>query len=379
MTTCAIIVSAGRGHRFGAGLPKQYCDLAGQPVVRRTLRQFISHPMIDHVIGVVHPDDVALFEGAADGFDDISHTPGGAERQDSVRNGLQAAAAFAPDKVLIHDAARPLVSHRIISDILAALDQYPGAVPAVAVADTLKRGDGKTVHATVDRTGLFRVQTPQGFRFDEIFAAHQLVAGQALTDDAAVAETNGLAVAIVAGDENNLKITTQEDMVRATELLSKNEFRTGLGFDVHRFEPGDAVRLCGIDIPFDRKLAGHSDADVALHAATDAILGAIGGGDIGAHFPPTEPQWRGADSEVFLKKAADMVRDEGGVIVNLDITIICEAPKIGPHRDAMRARVAGILAVAEGQVNVKATTTERLGFTGRGEGIAAQAIATVRF
>lgn len=379
MTTCAIIVSAGRGHRFGAGLPKQYCDLAGQPVVRRTLRQFISHPMIDHVIGVVHPDDVALFESAADGFDDISHTPGGAERQDSVRNGLQAAAAFAPDKVLIHDAARPLVSHRIISDILAALDQNPGAVPAVAVADTLKRGDGKTVHATVDRTGLFRVQTPQGFRFDEIFSAHQLVAGQALTDDAAVAETNGLAVAIVAGDENNLKITTQEDMVRATELLSKNEFRTGLGFDVHRFEPGDAVRLCGIDIPFDRKLAGHSDADVALHAATDAILGAIGGGDIGAHFPPTEPQWRGADSEVFLKKAADMVRDEGGVIVNLDITIICEAPKIGPHRDAMRARVAGILAVAEGQVNVKATTTERLGFTGRGEGIAAQAIATVRF
>ena len=384
MANCtAIIVGAGRGHRFGGPLPKQYRTLGGEPVLRHALRAFADHPAVTQVIGVIHPDDREMFEAAAQGLGIAGHTAGGAERQDSVRNGLEFAAGLAPggtpDLVLIHDAARPFVSARLISDVIAALETAPGAVPALAVADTLKRGADDRVAETVDRTGLYRVQTPQGFRFAEILAAHGKAKGQNLTDDAAVAEAAGLAVALVAGDADNFKITTEGDLMRAEDMMSGGETRTGFGFDVHQFEAGDAVRLCGVDVPFDRKLKGHSDADVGLHALTDAILGAIGQGDIGQHFPPTDPQWRGAESHIFLAHAAALVRDRGAVIVNVDVTIICEAPKVGPHRAAMAVRVAEILGIDGGRVNVKATTTERLGFTGRGEGIAAQAVATVRY
>ena len=382
MANCtAIIVGAGRGHRFGGPMPKQYRLLAGVPVVRHALRAFTEHPDVSTVIAVIHPDDQALFEAAAEGLKIAGHTPGGAERQDSVRNGLAFAANLAdtpPETVLVHDAARPFVSARLITDMITALEKTPAAVPALAVADTLKRGADGVVTGTVDRSGLYRVQTPQGFRFADILAAHQSAKGQALTDDAAVAEAAGLAVALVPGDENNFKITTEADLMRAEEMMSSGETRTGFGFDVHRFEDGDAVRLCGVDIPFNQKLKGHSDADVGLHALTDAILGAIGEGDIGHHFPPTEAKSKGAESHIFLAHAGDLVRQHGAVIVNVDVTLICEAPKVGPHRAAMAARIAEILDIDLGRVNVKATTTERLGFTGRGEGIAAQAVASVR-
>ena len=384
MANCtAIIVGAGRGHRFGGDMPKQYRMLGGEPVLRHALRAFADHPGVTRVVGVIHPDDRELFETAAHGLDIAGHTAGGAERQDSVRNGLDFAASLesggGPDFVLIHDAARPFVSADVISGVLTALESAPGAVPALAVADTLKRGVDGVVADTVDRTGLYRVQTPQGFRFDDILKAHAAAKGKALTDDAAVAEAAGLSVALVSGDEANFKITTGDDLMRAETMLSAGETRTGFGFDVHRFEPGDACRICGIDIPFDKRLKGHSDADVGLHALTDAILGAAGDGDIGQHFPPTDPQWRGAESHIFLAHAAEIVRAKGAQIVNADVTIICEAPKVGPHRGAMAARIAEILKIESDRVNVKATTTEKLGFTGRGEGIAAQAVATLRF
>ncbi|MEQ8227614.1 MAG: bifunctional 2-C-methyl-D-erythritol 4-phosphate cytidylyltransferase/2-C-methyl-D-erythritol 2,4-cyclodiphosphate synthase [Rhodospirillales bacterium] len=384
MANCtAIIVGAGRGHRFGGPLPKQYRQLASVPVVRHALRAFVEHPAVSQVVAVIHPDDQDLFEQAAAGLSIAGHTPGGAERQDSVRLGLEFAARLSdggtPEFVLIHDAARPFVSERLISEAIAALKSAPGAVPALAVADTLKRGIDDLVQETVDRSGLYRVQTPQAFRFDDIMAAHVAVKGQTLTDDAAVAEAAGLAVALVPGDDNNFKITTEADLMRAEHILAAGETRTGFGFDVHRFEAGDAVRLCGVDIPFDQKLKGHSDADVGLHALTDAILGAVGEGDIGQHFPPTEAKWKGAESHIFLAHAGDLVRNKNAAIVNVDVTIICEAPKVGPHRQAMAARIAEILNIDAGRVNVKATTTERLGFTGRGEGIAAQAVASVRY
>ncbi|MEQ8503833.1 MAG: bifunctional 2-C-methyl-D-erythritol 4-phosphate cytidylyltransferase/2-C-methyl-D-erythritol 2,4-cyclodiphosphate synthase [Rhodospirillales bacterium] len=384
MANCtAIIVGAGRGHRFGGPLPKQYRQLAGVPVVRHALRAFVDHPAVSQVVAVIHPDDRDLFEQAAAGLSIAGHTPGGAERQDSVRLGLEFAARLSggspPEFVLIHDAARPFVSERLISESIAALKSAPGAVPALAVADTLKRGVDDLVQETVDRSGLYRVQTPQAFRFGDIMTAHASAKGQTLTDDAAVAEAAGLAVALVPGDDNNFKITTEADLMRAEHILAAGETRTGFGFDVHRFEAGDTVRLCGVDIPFDQKLKGHSDADVGLHALTDAILGAVGEGDIGQHFPPTEAKWKGAESHIFLAHASDLVRDRNAAIVNVDVTIICEAPKVGPHRQAMAARIAEILNIDAGRVNVKATTTERLGFTGRGEGIAAQAVASVRY
>ena len=383
MANCtAIIVGAGRGHRFGGPLPKQYRDLAGEPVVRHALRVFARHPAVTQVVGVIHPDDRDLFEAAADGLGIAGHTPGGAERQDSVRNGLEFAAGLmsggAPDLVLIHDAARPFASHRLISDVIAALDSAPGAVPALAVADTLKRGvDGRATE-TVDRTGLYHVQTPQGFRFADILAAHCAAKGKALTDDAAVAEAAGLAVALVPGDDDNFKITTEADLMRAEDMLSGGETRTGFGFDVHQFEPGTAVCLCGVEIPFDRKLKGHSDADVGLHALTDAILGAAGKGDIGQHFSPNDARWKGAASDVFVSHAVELLREAGGILVHADITLIGERPKVGPYREAMQARVAQLLGLDIKRVNIKATTTEGLGFTGRGEGLAAQAIVSAR-
>jgi 2-C-methyl-D-erythritol 4-phosphate cytidylyltransferase/2-C-methyl-D-erythritol 2,4-cyclodiphosphate synthase len=283
---------------------------------------------------------------------------------------------------LIHDGARPFVDDGLIARTLAALDTAPGALPAIPVSDTLKRAEDGKVAATVERAGLWQAQTPQGFRFADILAAHRDVAGEALTDDAAVAERAGLDVVLVQGSANNVKVTTSDDLERAERRLGETpaqagEVRVGTGFDVHRFTDGDHVMLCGVKVPFEKGLAGFSDADVGLHALTDAILGALGAGDIGTHFPPGDARWAGASSDRFLRHAAEMVAAADGQVVHVDLTLICERPKIGPHRDAMVARIAGILRLSESRVSVKGKTTERLGFTGRGEGIAAQAVATL--
>ncbi len=376
--TVALVVGAGEGRRFGGAVPKQYLPLAGQPVLRRAVAAFLAHPDVAAVQVVIDPAHRRHYDAATAGLKLPAPVAGGATRQQSVARGLEHIAAQAPDRVLIHDAARPLVPAAVISRVLAALDASPGAVPALPVADTLKRGDGGFVATTVERQDLWRAQTPQGFRFADILAAHRAAPSSGLTDDAAVAEHAGLAVAIVAGAEDNMKITTEDDFARAARLLAGGETRTGIGIDAHQFGPGDHVMLCGVAVPFARGLVGHSDADVGLHAATDALLGAIGGGDIGSHFPPSDPRWKGAASEVFLRHAGEMIAARGGRIVHLDVTLICEKPKIGPHRGAMAARIAGILGIADDRVSVKATTTDRMGFTGRAEGIAAQALATVQ-
>lgn len=378
MATCvALVVGAGQGTRIGGDLPKQYLSVAGETVLRRTLRAFTDHPRIDAVRPVIALDQRTLFDQAAAGLAVLDPVGGGATRQDSVRLGLESLVDLAPEFVLIHDAARPFVDRAVIDRVLDALADRPGAIPALPVTDTLKRGAaGGAVAATVDRAGLFRAQTPQGFRFAAILDAHRRAAGAAMTDDAQVAENAGLAVALVAGGEDNVKLTTPEDLIRAERIFA-GETRTGFGFDVHRFGPGDHVTLCGVRVPFSAGLEGHSDADVALHALTDALLGAISKGDIGEHFPPSDPQWRGAASDAFLRHAAALAAAIGGRVVNLDVTIVCEQPRIGPHRRAMIERIAAIVGIAPDRVAVKATTTERLGFTGRGEGIAAQAVATV--
>ncbi|TWA87281.1 2-C-methyl-D-erythritol 2,4-cyclodiphosphate synthase [Azospirillum brasilense] len=381
MSSCiALIVAAGSGQRFGAEQPKQYLDLAGQPVLRRTVEAFRRHPKVSAVRVVINPAFRDFYDAAVAGLDLPEPVAGGASRQDSVRNGLEALAESAPDRVLIHDAARPLIDSDTIDAVIAALDTHPAALAAVPVTDTLKRGEGGLVTGTVDRGGLWRAQTPQGFRFPDILAAHRAAAGLELTDDAAVAERAGLPVALVPAREENFKVTTPDDLTRAARALDStlSDIRTGSGFDVHRFAEGDHVTLCGVRVPHTHRLDGHSDADVGLHALTDAILGALCAGDIGSHFPPSDPQWRGADSALFLKHAAELVTARGGRIAHVDVTIICERPKVGPHREAMTARVAEILGMPVDRVSVKATTTERLGFTGRGEGIAAQAMATVR-
>ena len=387
MPTCiapaciALIVAGGSGQRFGAERPKQYLDLAGKPVLRRTVEAFLSHPQVTGVRVVIDPAWRDAYDAAVSGLGLPDPVAGGASRQESVRNGLEALAADgAPDLVLIHDAARPLIDEATISAVIAALGDKPGAIAAVPVADTLKRGNDGTIGTTVDREGLWRAQTPQGFRFLAILEAHRAAAGLSLTDDAAVAERAGLAVALVPSKEDNFKVTTPDDLTRASRAIMSSlwDVRTGSGFDVHRFTDGDFVTLCGLRVPHSHGLEGHSDADVGLHALTDAILGALAAGDIGSHFPPTDPRWRGADSAKFLRHAADLVAERGGVIAHADVTIICERPKVGPHRAAMADRIAEILGIEVGRVSVKATTTEQLGFTGRREGIAAQAVATVR-
>ncbi len=383
MTNCAALVLAGgSGSRFGGEVPKQYADIAGRCILRRAVECFTSHPRVQMVRVVLREDDRALYHSRLMGLDILDPVGGGATRQDSARLGLESLQDLAPDTVLIHDGARPFIDAALIDRTLDALTAAPAAIPALAVGDTLKRADdtGAHVAATVERSGLWRAQTPQGFRFADILTAHRATAGTALTDDAAVAENAGLTVALVAGDEDNIKLTTPDDMARAERLLAGRHgiTRSGTGFDVHRFGPGDHVMLCGVRIPHDFGLEGHSDADAGLHALTDAILGTVAEGDIGSHFPPSDPQWRDAPSETFLRHAASLVAARGGEIIHLDLTLICERPTIGPHRDAMRARVAGILDLPANAVSVKATTTEGLGFTGRGEGIAAQAVATVR-
>jgi 2-C-methyl-D-erythritol 4-phosphate cytidylyltransferase / 2-C-methyl-D-erythritol 2,4-cyclodiphosphate synthase len=375
----ALVVACGRGERFGGERPKQYLRLAGRPLLRHCLERFCRHPGIDAVRTVVHPDDIELYHAAADGLPLLDPVPGGGTRQDSVRLGLESLAEHAPELVLIHDGVRPFLANTVIDRVLDALRAHPAVLPGVPVTDTLKRGSGGTVAGTVDRTGLYRAQTPQGFVYDRILQAHRRFAGAAMTDDAALAEAHGLAVALVPGDEENVKITAPEDLVRAERLLGASwRFCTGLGFDVHRLAPGEGVVLLGVRVPCPLRLLGHSDADVGLHALTDALLGTLGAGDIGSHFLPTEARWAGADSAIFVAHARNLVARAGGRIEHVDLTLICEQPRIGPHRAAMAARVADLLGLVPGRVSIKATTTEHLGFTGRGEGIAAQAVATVR-
>ena len=378
--TCALIVAAGRGTRFGGDLPKQYLPLGGATVLRHAVNAFAAHPRIAGVLVAIRPEDRALFDRAVAGLSVLPPVPGGAERQDSVRLGLEALAAHKPERVLIHDGARPFPDAALIGRVIEGLDEAPAAIPALPLGDTVKRVVNGHIVETVDRSQLWRAQTPQGFHFDAILAAHRQMTGHVLTDDAAVAEAAGLMPLIVAGSEENLKVTTADDLAAAERLLAarQSDVRVGQGFDVHPFGPGDHVMVCGVAIPHEVAPVGHSDADVGLHALTDAVLGAIGAGDIGMHFPPSDPRWRGASSDRFLAYAATLVRDRGGAIAAVDITIICERPKIAPYRDRMIERLAEILEISPGRVSVKATTTERLGFTGRGEGIAAQAVATVR-
>lgn len=388
-STVAVIVAAGRGARARGtgGLPKQYRSLAGIPVLAHSLQILATHPDVEAVEVVIHPEDRTVYEAAAKPFAArlLNPVSGGATRQDSVRLGLEALGARRPDRVLIHDAARPFITHDLVSRLLSELDEAPAAIAAEPVADTLKRATANgTISETVDRKDLWRAQTPQAFRFGPILAAHQRAAQESrdgFTDDAALAEWAGLAVKLVASSGYNMKLTTAEDVALAEKLLAPVppllEPRTGSGFDVHAFAPGDHVWLCGVKIAHSQSLEGHSDADVALHALTDAILGAIADGDIGAHFPPSDPKWRGTASRVFLVDAAARVRALGGRIANVDVTILCETPKVGPHREAMRQSIADMLQIDVGRVGVKATTTEGLGFVGRGEGIAALASATV--
>ncbi len=373
MATTALIVAGGRGVRAGEGLPKQYRTLGGEPVIRRTIRAFLRHPGIDVVRCVIHPDDRALYAAAAHGWPLAEPAMGRPTRQGSVRAGLEA--SVGSTRVLIHDAARPMVPHDMIGRVLAAFDDADGGCPVLPVADTLVRDDG----AVVSRTGVHRVQTPQGFRLEPILAAHRAAPDSEATDDAGLARASGLHVALVRGDEMAMKLTEAQDFARAEALLAAGYIpRTGTGFDVHAFGPGDHVMLCGVRVAHDRGVLAHSDGDVGLHALTDALLGAAALGDIGQHFPPSDMRWAGAASDQFLAHAAMLVRDAGGIIDGVDVTIIAERPKVGQHRDAMRARMATILGLVPGAVSVKATTTERLGFTGRGEGIAAQAVASIR-
>jgi 2-C-methyl-D-erythritol 4-phosphate cytidylyltransferase/2-C-methyl-D-erythritol 2,4-cyclodiphosphate synthase len=382
MASCvALILAGGSGVRLGSERPKQYLALAGRAVIRHSAETFLRHPAVSAVRVMIRDEDRAPYHAAMAGLDTLPPVVGGATRQESARRGLESLAPLAPERVLIHDAARPLVDSGVIDRALAALDGFAGAVPCVPVADTLKRGaaPGAAIGGTVDRAGLWRAQTPQAFRFSDILAAHRAHQGADLTDDAAVAERAGLKVALVMGAEDNIKITTQDDLARAERLLAgAAETRVGTGFDVHKFAPGERVMLCGVAVPHERGLAGHSDADVALHALTDAILGALGAGDIGLHFPPSDPKWRNADSAIFIRHAAGLVAARGGSIVHLDLTLICERPRVGPHREAMIKRLSEILGLAPERISIKATTTEGLGFTGRSEGIAAQAAATIR-
>ncbi|MEM8772825.1 MAG: bifunctional 2-C-methyl-D-erythritol 4-phosphate cytidylyltransferase/2-C-methyl-D-erythritol 2,4-cyclodiphosphate synthase [Pseudomonadota bacterium] len=383
--TAAIIVAAGRGTRAGAGGPKQYRDLAGRSVISRTAEAFLGHPDIAVVRVIIHKDDAGIYEEAMGSL--IDHpklappVTGGAERQDSVRYGVESFQADGPQRILIHDAARPFIDAATISRVIDALEKHEGAIAALPVHDTIKRANGDTmISATVPREALWRAQTPQGFRYQSILAAHRAAEGKTLTDDAAVAEDAGLSVALVAGSPDNMKITQAEDFGMAEIILGRKktmEYRTGHGFDVHAFEDGDACIICGVKIPHEKKLKGHSDADVGMHALTDAILGALGAGDIGDHFPPSDPQWKGAPSRVFLEKACELVIEAGGAVTHCDVTLMCEAPKIGPHREKMRSALSEILNINTTRISVKATTTEQLGFTGRREGVAAMATATV--
>lgn len=375
MTVSALIVAAGKGERLGGGLPKQYRSLGGKPVLRWAVEAILRHPRVDEVQVVIAEGQESLAQQALEGLRVGGYIRGGDTRDRSVRNGLDAVAS---PSVLVHDAARPFCPPAVVDRLLRALPDYQGAVPVVPVADTLARA-GELLEQPIDRTGAVRVQTPQVFDTAALVAAYQVWQGPPPTDEASVVRAAGMTVAAVPGDALLDKITSEADWVRAEQLLqARLVVRTGLGFDVHAFGGAGPMMLGGICVPHERGLHGHSDADVVLHAITDALLGAAALGDIGEHFPPSNLKWKDASSDRFLRHAAELIRTAGGLVDQVDCTVICEAPRIGPYRAAMRSRIAEILGIGDGQVSVKATTTERLGFTGRGEGIAAQAIATIR-
>ena len=382
--TAAIIVAAGRGLRAGSGGPKQYRLIGGRTVLARAMEPFCTHPDVSMVQPVRNPDDADIFDGAVAGLAYRPPVDGGATRQASVRAGLEALASEAPDIVLIHDAARAFVTAGVIARAIEAAQATGAAIPVVPVTDTVKLVDAAGhIEATPDRARLRIAQTPQAFRFATILEAHRRAAREGrddFTDDAAIAEWAGLTVATFEGDAGNMKLTTPEDFAREEARLGAllGDIRTGTGYDVHALGDGDHLMLCGVRVPFHRGFIAHSDGDVGLHAIVDAILGALADGDIGSHFPPSDPKWKGAASDQFLKHAVDLVAKRGGRIAHLEVTMICEAPKIGPLREAMRARIAGIAGLPPSRVAVKATTSERLGFTGRQEGIAATASATIR-
>jgi 2-C-methyl-D-erythritol 4-phosphate cytidylyltransferase / 2-C-methyl-D-erythritol 2,4-cyclodiphosphate synthase len=388
MSVVAVIVAGGSGLRAGGGLPKQYQLVGGKPVIRWTLEAFLSHPLISRVQTVIGHGHEALFSSATEGLQHLlSPVIGGGSRQDSCREGLEACALMRPSKVLIHDAARPFLSPDLISNVINELDHAAAVIPGLPVADTMKYAPSGLIERTVDRASLWFVQTPQGFQFDKILGAHRqaLADGRTtFTDDAAVAEYAGMRVQIVAGEQKNRKLTTSHDIMEANREHSTHRFadlpdvRMGQGIDFHVFERGNAVTLCGVSIPHTHKLKGHSDADVALHALTDAILGSIGEADIGQHFPPTDKQWKGAPSSIFIAKAMELLSARGGVLANVDITILAEAPRVGPHLAAMKDALSGMLGIAVDRIGIKATTTEKMGAIGRREGMSASAIATVR-
>ncbi|MFV0280096.1 MAG: bifunctional 2-C-methyl-D-erythritol 4-phosphate cytidylyltransferase/2-C-methyl-D-erythritol 2,4-cyclodiphosphate synthase [Rhodoblastus sp.] len=382
-----LIVAAGRGSRFGGDVPKQYRLLGGQPVLTRTISAFAGALPAARLLVTIHPDDARLYDAAISALPSdcagrlMPWVAGGSTRQESVANGLESASGELKKIVLVHDAARPFASNELIQAACLAARKFGAAAPGIAVTDTIKAVDGAgLVTATPERASLRAVQTPQAFDFALLLAAHRAVAGQELTDDAAVAERAGHRVHIFEGDAGNMKITSAGDLEAAERRLTGDpgDIRIGQGYDVHAFAPGDHVWLGGVAIPHDRKLLGHSDADVLMHAITDAIFGALADGDIGSHFPPSDPRWKGAASDIFLRHAVARTRARGGAIAHIDGTIIAERPKVGPHRDAIRTRLAEIMQIPVGRVAIKATTSERLGFTGREEGIAAMATATLR-
>ena len=375
MTVTALIVAAGKGERLGGDVPKQYRSIGGKPVLRWAVESLASHPSIDQVRIVIGSGQQELAQNALSGLDVGDLIVGGVERSDSVLNGLQAVGEGA---VLVHDAARPFCPPQVVDRLLKALESADGAVPVLPVADTLASG-GAILESPVDRKNLLRIQTPQAFHVEDLIYAYEEVGRASATDESTVMLSAGLKVATVEGDPMLEKLTTAADWERAEAILaSRLVSRTGMGFDVHGFAGDGPIMLGGVAVPHSRGLAGHSDADVALHAITDALLGAAGLGDIGEHFPPSDPQWKGASSDLFLRRAAELVRGRGGLIDHVDVTIIAEEPKVDPRRQAIRSKIAEILGLNIGQVSVKATTTEGLGFTGRREGMAAQAVASIR-
>ncbi len=387
MSVVAVIVAGGSGIRAGGSLPKQYQLVGDKPVIRLTLETFLNHPLIDHVQTVIGLGHEELFARATQGLALAAPVSGGGTRQDSCRAGIEACQVKNPQKILIHDAARPFLSTELITNVITELDHADAVIPGLPVADTMKFAPSGIIERTVDRAALWFVQTPQGFHYNSILQAHQKAhaAGQtSFTDDAAVAEYAGLKVQIIAGEQRNRKLTTQHDIQEADRenrnrlLEQRPDVRTGHGIDYHIFEKGDGVTLCGVKIPHTHKLKGHSDADVALHAVTDAILGSIGERDIGQHFPPTDKQWKGAPSAIFVQKAMQLLRARGGIVAHVDITILAEAPRIGPHVDAMKLNLQNLLGVTADRVGIKATTTEGMGAIGRKEGMSAAAVVTVR-
>lgn len=377
MKTGAIIVAAGRGQRAGGGKPKQYREIAGQSVLSLTAAAFRTHAQIDRIVIVINPDDLPHYEAEMLGIEQVS---GGETRTLSVRAGLAFMKSAGIDRVLIHDAARPFVSAAIISAVIARLDTHEGALPVLGMTDALLQAKDEVMTAAIDRSQVFAAQTPQGFRMPALLDAYDRLGADDVADDATVMRAAGYTVATIPGDARNFKITRPDDFQKAERMLRPDPiFVSGQGFDVHRLEPAESMWLCGVEIRAGLGLVGHSDADAGLHALTDAVLGAAGEGDIGQHFPPSDPQWSGTASDRFLQHAINLLNRAGGELINADITLIAERPKIGPHREAMRARVAALCALDLQRVNIKATTTEKLGFTGRGEGLAAQAIISARF